>query len=107
MRTPQTYQKKALRVRAMQWDGTLDGIRAICGWANPEGPPEDGPWIDYVETHVGGKAVLHPYLNSDQGVIRIDPGTWVIRGLLGELYKCDADVFTATYDAVEALEGQP
>jgi hypothetical protein len=33
--------------------------------------------------------------------VGVKEGQWIIRGVQGEFYPCDADVFVATYDAVE------
>lgn len=35
-----------------------------------------------------------------EGVMRADPGDWIIRGVKGELYPCKPDIFEATYEAV-------
>lgn len=35
-----------------------------------------------------------------EGVMRAEPGDWVIRGVKGELYPCKPDIFAATYEAV-------
>lgn len=33
-----------------------------------------------------------------EGVMRADPGDWVIRGVKGELYPYKPDIFAATYE---------
>jgi hypothetical protein len=33
--------------------------------------------------------------------MRADPGDWIITGVKGERYPCKADIFAATYEAVE------
>ena len=35
-----------------------------------------------------------------EGVMRADPGDWIIRGVKGELYPCKPDIFEATYEPV-------
>lgn len=37
-----------------------------------------------------------------EGVMRANPGDWVIRGVKGEIYPCKPDIFAATYEAVAA-----
>lgn len=37
-----------------------------------------------------------------EGEMRADVGDWVIKGVKGELYPCNPDIFAATYDPVEA-----
>jgi hypothetical protein len=50
-------------------------------------------------------------LPREQRVIRIDTlegeieaqvGDWIIKGVKGEFYPCKPDIFTLTYEAVEA-----
>ena len=36
-----------------------------------------------------------------EGVMRANPGDWIIQGVTGELYPCKSDIFEATYDLVE------
>jgi len=35
-----------------------------------------------------------------EGVMRAEPGDWIIRGVKGELYPCKPDIFAATYEPV-------
>lgn len=36
-----------------------------------------------------------------EGVMRVEWGDWIIRGVQGELYPCKPDIFAATYEPVE------
>ena len=36
-----------------------------------------------------------------EGTMRGDMGSWLIRGVAGEVYACDARIFKATYDIIE------
>ena len=36
-----------------------------------------------------------------EGVMRADPGDWIITGVKGEKYPCKPDIFEATYDKVD------
>lgn len=40
-------------------------------------------------------------ISTLEGVMRVERGGWIIRGIAGELYPCRDDVFQATYEAVE------
>lgn len=42
-----------------------------------------------------------------EGVMTGWVGWWLIRGIEGEWYPCDHDIFDRTYDIVEPLEGHP
>ena len=48
--------------------------------------------------------VNHTYLsiNTLEGVMRANPGDYVIKGIKGEIYPCKEDVFILTYDEVNA-----
>lgn len=35
-----------------------------------------------------------------EGVMRADPGDWIITGVKGEKYPCKPDIFAATYEEV-------
>jgi hypothetical protein len=35
-----------------------------------------------------------------EGMMRAEPGDWIIRGVNGELYPCKPDIFAATYETV-------
>lgn len=35
-----------------------------------------------------------------EGVMRGNPGDWLIVGVKGEMYPCKADVFAETYEAI-------
>lgn len=37
-----------------------------------------------------------------EGIMRADPGDWIITGIKGERYPCKPDIFEATYEPVEA-----
>lgn len=37
-----------------------------------------------------------------EGVMRADPGDWIIKGIKGEFYPCKPDIFAATYEPAAA-----
>lgn len=37
-----------------------------------------------------------------EGTMAANPGDWIIRGVQGEFYPCKPDIFSATYEPVEA-----
>lgn len=51
---------------------------------------------------VGGVWVLHGTLcvGTLEGTMRADPGDYLIRGIIGELYPCKREIFDKTYDLV-------
>lgn len=40
-------------------------------------------------------------ISTLEGVMRADPGDWIIKGVKGEFYPCKPDIFEATYERVE------
>lgn len=51
-----------------------------------------------VEAYQTHKTVFIPTL---EGVMRADPGDYIITGVKGEQYPCKPDIFHATYEALE------
>lgn len=83
---PQRFRKRPVEILALQFTG--DNIEALWDWATAGviyGPTEDDPKA-YVITLEGRQA--------------LPVGNWLIRGVAGEFYSCDPDIFDATYDAV-------
>lgn len=39
-----------------------------------------------------------------EGVMRADPGDWIIRGIKGEIYPCKPDIFAGSYDPVASVD---
>jgi hypothetical protein len=82
------YRKKPVVIDAVQWTGdnpnevkALTGTQAVIDWATTR---ED-------------RTLVIPTLEGDH-VAR--PGDWIIRGVKGELYPCQPDIFEATYEPV-------
>ena len=46
------------------------------------------------------------YVLTLEGPLTISDGDWIIRGIAGEFYPCKPDIFAATYEPVEAAEGE-
>ena len=40
-------------------------------------------------------------INTLEGIMKVDPGDYIIRGVKGEIYPCKPDIFEMTYDAEE------
>ena len=41
------------------------------------------------------------FIPTLEGVMRGEPGDWLIEGVRGEVYPCNPDIFEATYETVE------
>lgn len=65
----------------------------IEAWQNVEGAiiPD---WLQGLGTGTSGDAL---FIKTLEGVMRADPGDWIIQGVKGEIYPCKPDIFAATY----------
>ena len=88
------YRKKPVVIDAVKWDGgDYTHLQKFCGlnWGRADAhdvawtPPDDDEWVVVWNT-MGSQWLCCP------------KGHWIIRGLEGELYPCDPDVFAATYE---------
>ena len=94
------FRKKPVEIEAFQ-------MTEQARWDNSDWPywlheawqkeiREDGAlWCDQDPPHT----FLH--ISTLEGVLNVDFGDWIIRGVQGEIYPCKPDIFEATYDAVE------
>lgn len=41
-----------------------------------------------------------PYIETLEGRMRVNNGDWIIKGINGEFYPCNPDIFEATYEVV-------
>lgn len=55
---------------------------------------------------VGGVWVMHGTLcvGTLEGTMRANPGDFLIRGIAGEIYPCNKEIFAQIYDTVESNE---
>lgn len=74
------FRKKPVVIEAIQWNGPADDS-ALERFA--------GHWAS-----IGAEV----YITTPEGVMRVSPGDWVIRGVNGEFYPCKPDIFAATYE---------
>lgn len=78
---PLRFRKKPVVIEALHYEGTF---------------PLD--WLGFHDSvnKVPGEDVLE--INTLEGVMRVDLGDWIIKGVKGEFYPCKPDVFEATYE---------
>lgn len=83
------FRKKPIDVEAIFFTGDLESAREIEAWS-------------------GGKALLHVLgpnrfemtIETLEGILYASEGTWIIRGVKGEFYPCDSEIFDMTYEIV-------
>lgn len=89
------YRKKPVEIEARQLPGSdaepdrshymeALGIAEWCGGAIQE---------DAVDG-------LCLFIATREGEMKARPGDWIIKGVKGEFYPCDPEIFAATYDEV-------
>ena len=86
------YRKKPIVIQAHRW--------------NPHEAPVNLP--DWLWRKVGmtpelfDKETGNLSIRTLEGTMVANPGDWIIQGVKGEVYPCKADIFDATYEAVES-----
>ncbi len=88
------YRKKPVVVDAEKWmaNGDHPKVRA---WDSVVGLAETCPQCNH-------DFLNHGKIDTLEGSHIVCPGDWIIRGVKGEYYPCKPDIFTATYEKVEA-----
>jgi len=84
----QTFQKKPIKVQAIQYDGSVKSADEIIQWA-----VEYGVKITQLGT------LLH--VHTLEGQMEAHPLDWIIKGVANEFYPCKPEVFEASYDPGE------
>lgn len=93
----QKFRKIPVTVEAIRYDGTTESISEISIWMRMQLLAE--PQKDNSGNVIfgGGQVLLIPTL---EGAMRANPGDWIIRGVAGEFYPCQAGIFQKTYERV-------
>lgn len=108
------FRKRPVVVEAVQYLGQFkemmrEGVEAPAAYFN------DYPsWLD--EAWDGGSGALslvgqtaarpadwkcYVEIKTLEGVMRANPGDWIIKGVKGEIYACKPDIFALTYEPAE------
>lgn len=98
MTSPKTYRKKHGEIQAMRWDGTAEGATPIIDWilswggtANYWAPGEHPTSPDTGRIEV----------RTIEGDMRAMPSDLIIRGIRGEFYPCNPEIFAEAYEEVD------
>lgn len=87
------YRRKPVVLEAMQWDGTVASATAVIDWVLTSG----GTIRYHDESELPALAV-----DAIGGTVTAQAGDWIMRGVKGEFYPCQPDIFEATYEPAEA-----
>ena len=85
------YRKKPIVIQAVQWTGR--NAAEIKEFTHDAFSPEH--FLEYPECVAGIYDKLHGTW------IRVNKLDWVIRGVKGEFYPCNAEVFIETFEPVQ------
>lgn len=117
------YRKKPVVVEAFLWTG--ENVQQFAAWAaecdfsHKKAAGIAKPTVELPLTIETSTVVLDPVSNTMrtvggwvdiktlEGVMRANPGDWIICGVNGEFYPCKADIFAKTYDQVSYLSEVP
>ena len=81
------YRKKPVVIDAIQWRGRLSDIEPFLNE------------MDRNTVSVSPKgAILH--IKTLEGTMDCPKGSWLIKGVKGEVYPCRNDIFKETYEKV-------
>jgi hypothetical protein len=87
------FRTKPVVIEAMQFDGSRESAQQVVDWA---GVPDT-----MAVCLVGDNLEID--IVTLEGVMHARAGDWVIRGIKGELYPCNPDIFAATYEPAGAV----
>ena len=91
------FKKKSVIIDAVQWTG--NNLLEVIKHTGQNATAKDYKWEDYEDlVKKDGLKIF-----TLEGTMKANIGDWIIKGVQGECYPCELDIFIATYDAV--LEG--
>lgn len=96
MSYPAQYRKRPVQIDALLWEGgPYASVEKFCGQNWGRADAKDVAWMGPDD---GEQVVLWNTLESQW--LCCPKGHYIIRGIEGELYPCDPEVFRRSYEAV-------
>ena len=86
-------------VRAVSQDYALEAVNL--GLELIQNFPEYKKIVHKPNQLVAYKTKEEQYLVTLNGIVKTNPGDWIITGVNGEQYPCDPEIFKQLYDIVE------
>ena len=88
------YRKKPVVIEAIQIHGNVKEIKNFIG-------DNGNAYIDDCAYKAGaGRPVTIVNINTLEGVMTATDGAYIIKGVNGEFYPCQKDIFEKTYEVV-------
>ncbi|NQX77304.1 hypothetical protein [Gilvibacter sp.] len=79
------YKKKPVVIDAILWDGTKECYDALASGSERSLRLEKGQLV----------------IKTLEGEMRAPVGHYIIKGIKGEFYPCDPEIFAQTYESVD------
>ncbi len=92
------YRKKPVVIDAEQWNPDKMLIQDILDELKIDSMEEAG--VSWCAKH---KECL--LIKTLEGVMTVNPGDYILKGIQGEIYPCKPDIFKATYEPVDDNTG--
>jgi hypothetical protein len=86
------FRKRPVEIEAWQYDGFQEAAFAWEATLSDVNPFTVLSFTPTTETL---------WVKTLEGMMKVEKGDWIIKGVKGELYPCKPDIFAATYDRVE------
>ena len=89
------YRKKPVIIEAVLWQGGASAwLSDFCGrnWARADAVDETGP---------DDKENVVVWNTAEKQWINLPVGHYLIRGVRGELYPCEPEIFNETYEPIK------
>jgi hypothetical protein len=96
---PERWAKLPVEIEAMRWDGTASGANPIIDWALSQGGTIVYACDALTEDRLcpEDEAKHHLAISTLEGVMIARAGYYIIRGVEGEFYGCEPNIFHKTY----------
>lgn len=100
------FRKKPVEIEAWRWLFSPEQEMspawmedALCRWEDEGGAAF---WPDGSGNPADGEFAAKPHIaiRTPSGVVRAEPGDYIVRDVKGGLYPCLADIFEATHEPV-------
>jgi hypothetical protein len=88
------YRKKPVEIDAIQWVGGPYGcLDDFCGrnWSRADAVDQQGP---------EDKEQVVVWNTKEKQWLNVPINHWIVRGVAGELYPCEPEIFALIYDPV-------
>lgn len=84
------YRKRPIEIEAVQWDGGSETANSFLG---------ESYGTDWHYESSESENIVIPTLEGDMHVM---VGAWIVRGVKGEFYPVQDEIFRGTYERVES-----